>query len=326
MLKKFLASVLALTSLFFISGCAAAEQNTTPETAMVNLIGEIREYAQKKNPHFQIIGNGAAGLLEETPTNSTANISRLVSYLDGFLTESVYYTRDNDGRSKKQSKEYVTYLREMFAKPKAADKAVWTLDYIEDPKVQYEDERQGRKDGYVSLALSSSNLDIIPQRNVPCANTKNIYEVQDAQNFLFLLNPGAFSGKAAYLDSLNKTAYDVLVVDLYYDDAPLTRADVDTLKTKPQGGKRLVFAYMSVGEAADYRPYWKKEWNQKRPSWICDPNPAWPGSYKVQYWAPQWKHLLYGNDKAYLDTIMAADFDGVFLDVIDAWQYFVKKS
>lgn len=117
----------------------------------------------------------------------------------------------------------------------------------------------------------------------------------------------------------------MIIIDLYYNDAPLTRADVDMLKIKLQGGKRLILACRSVGEAADYRSYWKKEWNQKQPSWICDPDPDWSGSYKVQCWMPQWKPILYGNDKAYLDTIMAADFDGVFLDVIDAWQYFVKK-
>lgn len=325
MLKKLLAAVVAFTGILSVSHCIADRSNTTPETEMINLIGEIQEYAQKKDSHFQIIGNGAAGLLEETPTNRAANVERLISYLDGFLTESVYYEQDTKERTKKQPKSYVAYLREMFAKPKAAGKAVWTLDYIDDPKHQQVDEQLGREDGYVSMALSGIQLDTIPQRQVPSVNTQNIYRVQDAQNFLFLLNPGAFSEKSVYLESLKETEYDAIVIDLYYGDAPLTKADVDMLKTKPQGGRRIVMAYMSVGEAADYRPYWKEEWNQKRPSWICNLNPAWPGSYKVQYWTPQWKHLLYGNDKAYLDTIMAADFDGVFLDVIDAWQYFAKK-
>lgn len=325
MLKELLASVLAFTNLFSIAGCAAAEQNTTPETEMVHLIGEIREYAQNKNPHFQIIGNGAVGLLEETPTNSTTNIDCLISCLDGFLTESVYYTPGKNGKTQKQSNEYVAYLKNMFAKAKEADKAVWTLDYIEDPLLQHKDEQKGRKDGYVSIALSGVNLDTIPHRQVPFANTKDIYRVQDAQNFLFLLNPGFFSGKTGYLKSLGNTEYDVIVVDLYYDNASLTKEDVQSLQEKPQGGRRMIVAYMSVGEAADYRPYWKKEWNQTRPNWIRGANTAWPGSYKVQYWSPQWKHVLYGSDNAYLDQIMNAGFDGVFLDVIDAWQYFVKK-
>ncbi len=325
MLKKLLAAAVAFTGLLSVSHCIADRSNITPETEMINLIGEIQEYAQKKDSSFQIIGNGAAGLLEETPTNSNTNVERLISYLDGFLTESVYYEQNTNGQTKKQPTSYVTYLREMFAKPKAAGKAVWTLDYIDNLKHQQADEQLGREDGYVSMALSGIQLDTIPQRQVPSVNTKDIHQVQEAQNFLFLLNPGAFSEKSIYLESLKKTEYDAIIIDLYYGDAPLTKADVDMLKIKPQGGTRMVIAYMSVGEAADYRPYWKEAWNQERPSWICDPNPAWPGSYKVQYWSPQWKHILYGSDAAYLDQIMNAGFDGVFLDVIDAWQYFVKK-
>ena len=328
MLKKMIASVLACTGLFALSGGAdaAAGQETVPQTAMVQLISEIRDYAKEKEPHFQLIGNGAAGLLEETPANSADNVSRLVASLDGFLTESVYYVRDKDGRTEKQPDEYVTYLNTMFAKPKAAGKAVWTLDYIDEPKLQQEDEAQGRKDGWVSQAFASANLDAVPQRPVPSANAKDISRVEEAQNFLILLNPGRFSGKEAYLEALGQTGYDALVIDLYYGDAPLTKTDVDRLRQKPQGGRRQVFAYMSVGEAADYRPYWQDAWNQKRPDWLCDPNPAWPGSYKVRYWSPQWKQILYGRDDAYLDQIMKAGFDGAFLDVIDAWQYFSNSD
>ena len=78
------------------------------------------------------------------------------------------------------------------------------------------------------------------------------------------MNPGSFLKKEDYLNALSRTRYDVLIVDLYYGDTPLMKNDVDLLKTKPQGGKRLVLAYMSIGEAADYRPYWKNEWNTTR--------------------------------------------------------------
>ena len=325
MIKRFLASIMAVAGLFSLSGCTAAAPDVTPETAMVDLLGEIRQYTQERDPHFQILGNGAAGLLEETPDNSAANVQRLIASMDGFLTESVYYTSDEQGKAKPQADDYVAYLHAMFAKPKAAGKAVWTSDYIKDPQSQDTDEKQGRADGYVSMAVANQKLDIIPVRQVPFTSDKPIYRIQDAQNFLFLLNPGSFSTKAEYLTALDKTPYDVIVVDLYYGDSPLTKADVDSLRTKPQGGQRLILAYMSLGEAADYRPYWKSEWNTKRPDWIRKPNPDWPGSYKVCYWSPQWKHLLYGHDGAYLDQIMGAGFDGVFLDVIDAWQYFAKQ-
>ena len=78
------------------------------------------------------------------------------------------------------------------------------------------------------------------------------------------------------------------------------------------------------GEAADYRPYWQDAWNDSdsRPKWIAKANPDWPGSYRVRYWTDEWKHILFGSENSYLDLIMAAGFDGAFLDVMDAWQMF----
>ena len=36
----------------------------------------------------------------------------------------------------------------------------------------------------------------------------------------------------------------------------------------------------------------------------------------------EWEEILFGSKDAYLDQIIAAGFDGAFLDVMDAWQYF----
>ena len=44
----------------------------------------------------------------------------------------------------------------------------------------------------------------------------------------------------------------MLVLDLEANDGTLTAADVASLKEKPQGGRRLVLCYLSVGEAATY--------------------------------------------------------------------------
>ncbi len=52
MIRKFATAVLVLTGLISISGCVGADQSQTPETQMVNLIGEIRQYTQKKDPRL----------------------------------------------------------------------------------------------------------------------------------------------------------------------------------------------------------------------------------------------------------------------------------
>jgi cysteinyl-tRNA synthetase len=51
-------------------------------------------------------------------------------------------------------------------------------------------------------------------------------------------------------------------------------------------------------------------------------NPDWKGNYKVKYWDPQWQAIIYGNDRSYAKMILDAGFDGVYLDLIDAFEYY----
>ena len=51
-------------------------------------------------------------------------------------------------------------------------------------------------------------------------------------------------------------------------------------------------------------------------------NPNWAGNFKVQYWNPTWQSIIYGNETSYVKKIINAGFDGVYLDIIDAFQYF----
>ena len=79
---------------------------------------------------------------------------------------------------------------------------------------------------------------------------------------------------------------------------------------------------MSIGEAEDYRYYWREDWVAEPPSWLADENPDWPGNYKVRYWDTDWQSIIYGTGDSYLGQILAAGFDGVYLDIIDAFEYF----
>ncbi|TAN37800.1 MAG: hypothetical protein EPN23_04615 [Verrucomicrobia bacterium] len=45
-------------------------------------------------------------------------------------------------------------------------------------------------------------------------------------------------------------------------------------------------AYLSIGEAGDYRGYWEKEWSAQPPTWLGAENPDWKGNFKVRYWQP----------------------------------------
>jgi cysteinyl-tRNA synthetase len=56
--------------------------------------------------------------------------------------------------------------------------------------------------------------------------------------------------------------------------------------------------------------------------WLDKENPEWAGNYKVKYWAEEWQRIITGNRDSYLRNITDVGFDGVYLDIIDAYEYF----
>ena len=135
---------------------------------------------------------------------------------------------------------------------------------------------------------------------------------------MYLINPSAFSNKQAFMNAIIKTNYDVVLVDLFYNEQPLTFDDVQSLKLKSNGGSRLVISYMSIGEAENYRYYW----NTLNKKLVHNQNPDWPGNFSIDYWDSSWKQVIYGNDLSYTKKILDAGFDGVYLDLIEAYEYF----
>jgi cysteinyl-tRNA synthetase len=120
----------------------------------------------------------------------------------------------------------------------------------------------------------------------------------------------------------------MIVIDTTLDPASgrtATSSELAPLKRKPDGSRRIVLAYLSVGEAADYRPYWQPGWSEHAPSWLGPENPNWPHAYPVRFWAPEWQAILFGGPNSMLDTILAAGFDGVFLDRIDVYGEWRKE-
>jgi len=111
-------------------------------------------------------------------------------------------------------------------------------------------------------------------------------------------------------------------MDLFFDDVSFTSTEIEALKIKENGGTRLVISYMSIGEAEDYRYYWNDSWNNNKPEWLDRENPDWEGNYKVRYWVKEWQNIIYGNESSYIYKIIMAGFDGIYLDIIDAFEYF----
>ncbi len=111
--------------------------------------------------------------------------------------------------------------------------------------------------------------------------------------------------------------FGLVVMDYSRDgteDGAYSRGEIERLKAS---GK-IVLAYLSVGEAEDYRFYWREGWRENPPLWLGPENPEWPGNYVVKYWDGEWKGIVFG----YLRRIVSQGFSGVYLDKIDSYEYF----
>lgn len=79
---------------------------------------------------------------------------------------------------------------------------------------------------------------------------------------------------------------------------------------------KVLFAYISIGEAESYRDYWVDgNWSQNKPSFVLSSNPEWPDNYSVKFWDPGWQAIVYSR----IDAVIAAGYDGMYLDVLDCY-------
>jgi cysteinyl-tRNA synthetase len=126
------------------------------------------------------------------------------------------------------------------------------------------------------------------------------------------------------IDRLAGSEHDLIIVEpsvwSHGKRRVLDSREIARLKRKPDGTRRIVLAYMSVGEAEDYRDYWKADWRTARPQWIVSENCRWKGNYVVRFWDPEWKRILVSGRGSVLETIVRAGFDGVSLDRVDAFE------
>jgi cysteinyl-tRNA synthetase len=122
---------------------------------------------------------------------------------------------------------------------------------------------------------------------------------------------------------IGKTAFDLAVVSLAA--AGNSPAVIPALK-ESEGGDKLILAYMSISQAEAYREYWQSEWADNPPAWLDEPDATWTDDYWVRYWDPDWQKIIYGSPESYLDRIIELGFDGVYLDRVDAYEYYQERD
>ncbi len=289
---------------------------------MRSFVRGISSYGKGISPGFIIIPQNGQELvsLDGEPDGPAA--ADYLAAIDGTGREDLFYgyTKDNSA-TPTDERDYLLDFCRIFSEK---GKRVLVTDYCWDSDKVDNALTLNAQEGFLSFPAPRRDLNTVPGYPDPLQgeNSRDISALGEAENFLYLLDSENYAGKSEMISALAATDYDVLIIDLFFNDQSLTGGDLAALKVKANGGKRLVIAYMSIGEAEDYRYYWQSEWDRFSPSWLDKENPDWEGNYKVHYWDPDWQAIIYGGNDSYLDRILSAGFDGVYLDIIDAFEYF----
>lgn len=304
-----------------ILNAAASSGKIDFREEMRKFVISISEYAKSFNPDFIVIPQNGLELLTNNGTSSGIPHKNYFNAISAVGCESLFYsyTADNKSASYDEKQKLLSLCR-LSVK---SGKAVLVTDYCSNKDKVDLSYSQNEKERFISFAANTKNLSSIPKYPVIPHNSNydRVNSIYNAKNFLYLLNPEKYSSKEEFIKALCKTNYDVFIIDLFHFGKILHKSDLNKLKTKQNGKRRLVICYMSIGEAEDYRYYWNKICTCK-PDWLKAENPAWKGNYIVEYWNKDWQKIITGNSNSYLYKIISTGFDGVYLDIIDAFEYF----
>ncbi|CAN5491069.1 endo alpha-1,4 polygalactosaminidase [soil metagenome] len=322
--------IVFIISFLILSACK--KQNTEQidyREEMRLFVEEISSFSRTQHPGFIIIPQNGQALLNANPDGS-GNAQNYFLAIDGLGREELFYGYDNMDNLPTPSADHLDWLGPLQT-ANSKGKKILVTDYCSEIAKVNDSYQQNHNLNFISFAADQRELTSIPSFPVSPyeENVDDIDSLPAAKNFLYLINTSTYPTKLQFLDAISQTNYDVILMDAFFQEndssSLFTPTDLAIIRHKKNGGKRLLIAYMSIGEAEDYRYYWKQEWISSPPSWLGNLNSQWAGNYKVKYWQEDWKNKITGNADSYNQRIINAGFDGLYLDIVDAFEYFEEQ-
>jgi len=323
--------LLSSVVVFSFTGCnddvSESQDNTGLDyrQEMRDFVKNISVYAKNIDNNFIIIPQNGQELITQTGEPNGELKTAYIDAIDATGIEDMFYGYNND--DEKTPDEEMNYMLDLCKLFEQQGVEVLATDYCYTHDNMDDSYKLNNQNGFISFAASERDLNVIPDYPAQPynVNNNNITDISQAKNFLYLINSENFNSKSDFINAVSNTDYDLIIMDLFHNEVAFTKDEITALKTKHNGGKRLVVCYMSIGEAENYRYYWQHEWKLGSPEFIERENPEWEGNYKVKYWDKQWQAIIYGNDNSYLKKITDAGFNGTYLDIIDGYEYFENQ-
>lgn len=292
--------------------CSKARKSVNAAKEMKNFIVDLSTYAKDQNPNFAIIPQNGLELLFLNLDGQEDFDSYFLGAINGIGTEELFY----NGTFQPDD-----YRLDMLLRARA-NLPIFVADYVSDSNDLNLAYTYNTDAGFVPFPRNKNNYDYqyIPD-TVPNQNTNDIQGVGDAKNYLYLISDQGYPDKTSYLAAIQNSNFDLIIMDAFYGETGYTSAEIEALKTKKDGGKRLVISYISVGSAEKYRYYWQDDWKLHKPRWLKKEYEGYPDEIWVKFWKKEWKNIIYGNDDSYVKKIINAGFDGAYLDNVEAYYH-----
>ena len=284
---------------------------------MQEFVIAISDYARSMDADFIVIPQNGIELAFQEGEPESGFTAEYMNAIDGVGIESLFYEEILLAED-----ERLPMAREI-----AQSKKVLVSDYLNNNDNYTDAVVRSKTEGFLCFPRLSENYDYmyIPS-SVMDENENDILTLQQAKNYLYLINTDGFESKGALISALAATNYDVILIDPEFAEEPLTASEVTQLKTKANGHKRLVISYLNIGAAENWRWYWKKKWNTVHPCWMKRKYDGYKDERWVKFWDKEWKEIIYGNENSYLKRILDAGFDGVYLDNVEAYYFLYYRN
>lgn len=307
--------------LFFSFACKPLQNNSGPELKaalrMQEYVIAISNYAKQINPNFAIVPQNG---IELAFNNIDPEQGIKKDYVDAIDAQAIEVLFETD--------KVVAdpYRLDLVRKVKEL-KPVLNAEFVTNMKKFDQVVKANSDEGILVFARTPSNKEYleIPQKIIN-ENADTIRKISDAKNYLYIINAQKYSSKKAFMDAIAKTNYDLVMIDLCFGDFDCySKDDLNVLRQKANGGKRLVLSYVNIGAAEKWRYYWKYPWKVGNPIWIKKAYEGYDEEFYVQFWNKDWQNIIFGNDESYVKKIIDAGFDGAYLDNVEAYHYLYNK-
>lgn len=323
-----------------LPNASSAQGFGAPNAAVIDHAEEMRlwiqnigTYARSLKSNFAIVVEDGLSLMSKPDPQDTTRLFPAQAYIrsiDGVLQHDLIKFIEPAPPEDENFKEdpEITLERERTIEDSETAKimgvGIMNVEYAKEPKAIdkfYTASAQRRFTPFVAKGPLLGRLPSYP-RHAFQANPKSLDRVSQAKNFVYIAHSQGFGTADDYVQALAGTNYDVVITSVFHGRQPLTKRQIERMKYKKLGARRLVLAEMDIAHAATYHYYWQPSWLSDAPDFVGPNMRTDPDMYRAMFWDSEWQSIISGNTNSYLYGIMALGFDGVVLTGTEAWEFY----